>query len=118
MKIGSKLSIGFLTVTAIFCMVGYFSVRTSEQALREVINKKSAIIAETLMSDLDRLIYDMVEAQIIYVRGPMVQDAVTQSNLKFARLGNTEDYIKKADLDWISVPKEKCNAFYAAVDGQ
>ena len=63
------------------------------------------------MDKIDRNIYTRIEDFLVYSRDLTLQDALLESNRKFANLNDTEAYISEKDRYWTSVPEEEVTVF-------
>ncbi len=111
MKIGLKLVLGFLSVVLIVVFVGFFSSNASQKALQKSIEDSALSLAVETLDKIDRNIYGRIEDFQSYSKNLNVLEVVSDSNQKFEKLTNIQDYITKRDQEWTSVAKEEVTSF-------
>jgi len=111
MKISQKLTLGFTSVALLAAVVGYISVNTSKKALKENIGQTSTALANKILEHIDRCIYQRIEISQEYCHHFEVQRIISESNRKFEKLDNIQNYIDEQDHRWTSVPKEEVTPF-------
>ena len=105
MTIGKKLLSGFLSIILLICVVGYFAVHVSQQALQRSIAENSVILASEILDKIDRNIYDKIIRFRAYSKNLTLQNFVLASNREFEKLDNIQKYIDDKDRQWTSAPK-------------
>ncbi|MHC4110138.1 MAG: HAMP domain-containing protein, partial [Planctomycetota bacterium] len=111
MKISQKLTLGFMGIALLVAVVGYISVNASQKALQRSIGQTSTAFAATILDQIDRSIYNRVEAFQEYCKNSLTQRLVLESNGKFENLDNIESYINQQDTEWVSTSKETVTHF-------
>ena len=105
MTIGKKLLSGFLSIILLICVVGYFAVHVSQQALQRSIAENSVILASEILDKIDRNIYDKIIRFRAYSKNLTLQNFVLASNREFEKLDNIQKHINDKDREWTSVQK-------------
>ncbi len=111
MKIGQKLVLGFLLVSALIALVGYIAIIISQEALQERIGSSSVALAVETLDKIDRNIYSRIELFQDHVKHITTQKFISESNEDFEKLDDIQEYIFKQDEEWISAPKETVTQF-------
>ena len=111
MKINYKLTLGFLVVTFLIWVVGFFAVKVSQKALQKSIEEDTLSLAVGILDKIDRNIYSRIEDFMGYSKDLILQETVLESNQRFGELGDVQAYINKRDQEWTSVPKNEVTAF-------
>ncbi len=111
MKIGNKLTLGFIGIALLIGVVGFISVNTSQKTLQRTIGENSADLARDILDKIDRDIYHRIEQLQIYVEDVAQEEILIDSNEEFGSIDNVQDDIHQKDKEWTSVPKEKITSF-------
>jgi signal transduction histidine kinase len=111
MRIGPKLVLGFAGVALLTGAVGFVSVNISKNALQKSIGENSVSLATDVLDKIDTGIYRRIEELQICSVDTEVIEAAKESNIKFERLEDIDDYIEEKEAEWTSVPKEIITAF-------
>ena len=82
-------------------MVGYISVRKSENVITASIGEDAQRLARELMNDIDEKIYIRSEEMQAYAQDVSLAKAASVSNAAFANLTDVQAYITGIDRDWI-----------------
>jgi len=93
MKISHKLLVGFLGLTLLIWVVGFYAVSASEQSLRESIVNTSGLLAVNLIDETDNIIEKRADMWLEYAMHPKVRDRLRESNLRFERMPEARAYI-------------------------
>jgi two-component system, LuxR family, sensor kinase FixL len=105
MKIGHKLSLGFVGLTLLIAATGYFSLQTSQATLEKAIGKNSADFAEQVVGNINKRIQRRIEDIQALATNNMFRNLTTQSNALFEKMPNPAGYIEQIDNEWNS----ECN---------
>jgi len=111
MRIGHKITVGFLLIAVIAAAVGFFSIAVSQRALEQTIGEDSILFAKEILDKIDRNIYHRLEQIRSYSDGLMPTRFVKESNEKFDGSENIEEYIKEQDKKWLSAAKDEITPF-------
>jgi len=112
MRIGQKLTWGFVGIASLVVIVGYVCIYTSQEALQKSIGESSVMLAQETLDKIDRNIYDQIERWKSYcVTNPRLKETTLLSNQEFEKLDNIQGYINEKDQEWISAPKEVTTPF-------
>jgi PAS domain S-box-containing protein len=101
MKIGHKLTLGFVGLALLMAGLGYFALRTSQTTLQEAIGKNSSDIAEQILDKISRNIHTRVEEIQVLATDELVQQCMVRSNAQFENMSDPNGYIAQIDRDWI-----------------
>ncbi len=110
-KIGTKLTTGFMLVVLLMITLALYSVSTSRRSLQESIGNSSMFLAEEMLGRIDENIYLKINELQKYTKDSLLQKTVLESNKEFDRTDRIEEYINQRDREWISAPKEEITAF-------
>ena len=102
MKIGHKLTLGFVGLTLLMAGLGYFALRTSQTTLEEAIGKNSADLAEQILDKISRNIHHRVEEIQAYHNSELAQQYLPLSNAQFENMSDPNGYIAQIDRDWVN----------------
>jgi signal transduction histidine kinase len=112
MRIGQKLTWGFVGIASLVVIVGYVCIYTSQEALQKSIGESSVLKAQETLDKIDRNIYDQIERWKSYcLTNPRLMETTLLSNQEFEKLDNIQGYINEKDQEWISAPKEVTTPF-------
>jgi PAS domain S-box-containing protein len=106
MKIGHKLTLGFVGLTLLIAATGYFSLRTSQATLEKAIGSNSADFAEQVIGNINRKIQRRIEDIQALATNHMIKDLSARSNVLFEKMSNPCDYIVQVDNEWNSTGNE------------
>jgi signal transduction histidine kinase/HAMP domain-containing protein len=106
MKIGYKLSLGFVGLTSLIVASGYFSLHTSQTALERAIGQNSAAFADQVLNSIDRKIQRRIEDIQALATNDMLRELTARSNARFENLPDPNGYIKQVESDWTSQGNE------------
>ena len=93
MKVFTKLTLTFLTVSLLVLLMGYFSAHKSHEILQKTIGDNSVMLAQNIMREIDIYVHNRIEEIEIYSHDPALQKTVSESNLEFEKLENVQEYI-------------------------
>ncbi len=110
-KIGTKLTAGFILVVLLMAAMALYSVSTSRRSLQESIGNSSMFLADEMLRKIDENIYLKINELQKYTKDSLLQKTVLESNKEFDRIDRIEEYINQRDREWISAPKEQITVF-------
>jgi two-component system sensor kinase FixL len=102
MKIGHKLSLGFVGLTLLIAATGYFSLQTGQIILEKAIGKNSADFAEQVLSNINKRIQRRTEDMQVLATNNIIINLTKQSNALFEKMPNPAGYIEQIDNQWNS----------------
>jgi signal transduction histidine kinase len=111
MKIGHRLTLGFLAIGLLVVLGGYISVLSSQRSLQASIGESSSNLAAQIIDKIDRDIYKKVEEFKLYANTPFVRRNVSASNDEFASLEDPAAYIHKIESGWTGPEKGEAAQF-------
>jgi PAS domain S-box-containing protein len=112
MKIGQKLSLGFVGLAMLIVSLGYFGLRTAQTTLEKAIGENSANFAEQVLDKIQRGIRYRIETIQAYATDELLRDFVASSNAQFAVMSDPNGYIEQVDREWAG-ENEKIDGFIA-----
>jgi PAS domain S-box-containing protein len=112
MKIGHKLSLGFVGLAVLIVSLGYFGLRTAQTTLEKTIGEHSAYFAEQVLDKIHRSIHYRIETVQAYATDELLSDFVASSNAQFAVMSDPNSYIEQVDKEW-TAGNEKIAGFIA-----
>jgi len=102
MKIGHKLTLGFVGLALLMAGLGYFALRTSRTTLEEAIGKNSSDLAEQILDKIQRNINRRVEEMQVFTTCELAQQYLPLSNAQFENMSDPNSYIAQIDRDWVN----------------
>jgi len=102
MKIGHKLTLGFVGLAVLMTALGYVALRTSRTSLEKVIGESSADLAEQILDKINRNIYRRVEEVQAYARDNLAKQYIALSNAQFEKMPDPNRCIEQVDKDWVN----------------
>lgn len=111
MKILHKLLLSFLVITSLISVAGYFSLNEAKKSLKESIIYNSRSLAHGILNEIDRSIYNRIEALEAYSNSTLLRQAVEDSNLRFQKLDDIQTDICEIDKEWAAAPKDEITPF-------
>ena len=102
MKIGHKLTLGFVGLALLIAVLGYVALRTSRTILEKAIGESSARFAAQTLDKIQRNIYHRIENIQTHTTNPLFRELTTSSNEQFENLSDPNGYIEQIDKDWVS----------------
>ncbi len=117
MKISHKLILGYISISLIVAIGGFFSLGISRKKMLNEISEGSVILAADLMDHIDQSLYTRIELFDEYSRDLLVRQLVSVSNREFENLNDIESYISEQDMLWKSTRKEEITPFMQQLMG-
>jgi two-component system, LuxR family, sensor kinase FixL len=100
MKIGHKLTLGFVGLTLLIAGLGYVCLKTSQTALEEAIGKSASDLSEQILDKISRNISRRVEEVQVYATDELAKEYITLSSAQFEKMSDPNGYIAQIDRDW------------------
>ena len=101
MTIWAKLGFSFLFIAVLVALVGYISVRKSENVITASIGEDAQRLAREVMNDIDERIHIRSEEMQAYAQYGTLGNAASLSNAEFENIPNVQEYIAAIDAEWI-----------------
>ncbi|MDY7031655.1 MAG: ATP-binding protein [Thermodesulfobacteriota bacterium] len=114
-KIGVKLTVGFMLVLLLIAAFSLYSLSVSQKSLQDSVGKNSIFLAEEMLKRMDHSVYLKIEDLQKKSKHPLMQKTLSESNKKFEKQDSIEDYINHKDRKWVSLPKEEITPFMQAL---
>ncbi|MDI6759044.1 MAG: ATP-binding protein [Candidatus Omnitrophota bacterium] len=111
MKLIVKLTLSSLAIALMVVIIGFIFARESQKILKRFVIDNSVLLADEILNNIDRSIYDRIEEFQIDSNDLELQKAVKESNEEFMKIGDIQDYIDEKNREWISVPKKEITPF-------
>lgn len=102
MKIIYKLILGFLSITSLIWVVGFFAVSASQDALKKSIEESAAELSSNLMSKIDSAVYNKILAFQEYSKDLTLQEHLLESNKIFEKAGKIKERLDRTEAAWAS----------------
>ena len=119
MKIGQKLILAFVGITlCVGILIGYASIRVSQKALRENIEKAPLIYNDIITRSLDVFIYNLLSDFKDLATGYLVENTITASNELFSKVTDVQKYIDERQAQWTGIPMKVEEKLEIAEDKQ
>jgi signal transduction histidine kinase/HAMP domain-containing protein len=100
MKIGHKLTFGFVGLALLIAVFGYVCFQTSQTALEESIGKNASDLSEQILDKISRNISHRIEETQAYATDELAKEYITLSNAQFENTSDPNSYIAQTDRDW------------------
>ena len=108
MRIRTKISGAFVCIALLVAVVGYTSLNVSKTALRRSIGNQSALLAQRTLDYIDQhSISARIDTIQAYSTDSTLQRTLAESNQRFERLGNVQEYMDEQDRIRTSMILEK-----------
>lgn len=102
MNIYRKIFLSFIVVSLLVLVMGFLSIITFEQVLKESIGTESITAAGQLSEEISRLVHSRIEAWLLFSKNPGLRESVTHSNLEFASWEDPQSVINDRDDEWVN----------------
>lgn len=100
MKIGHKLTLGFVGSTLLIAVFGYVCLHTNQTALEESIGKSASDMSEQILNKISRNISRRIEQVQVYATDELAKKCIALSNAQFDNMPDPNSYIAQIDRDW------------------
>ena len=100
MKIGYKLSLGYLGIALWLALVGYFSIRAGREAIKASLRHLQGDLTCGLADQIGRVLADRVNELERYAHTRHLKDTLRRSNASFEKMADREAAIERTDRQW------------------
>ncbi len=100
MKIGYKLTLGFIGLAMLMAVFGYVCLHTSQTALEESIGKNASDLSEQILDKISRNTSRRVEEAQVFATSELAKECIALSNAQFENMSDPNSYIAQIDCDW------------------
>ena len=100
MKIGHKLTFGFVGLALLIAVFGYVCLHTSQTALEKSIGRIASDLSEQILDKISRNIARRVEETQVYATDILLKEYIALSNARFENMPDPNSYIAQIDRDW------------------
>ncbi|MGD0572104.1 MAG: ATP-binding protein [Sedimentisphaerales bacterium] len=100
MKIGHKLTLGFVGLVLLIAAFGYACLHTSQTALEESIGTSVSGLSEQILDKIGRNTSHRVEEAQFYATSELAKEYIALSNAQFENMSDPNSYIAQIDRDW------------------
>ncbi len=104
MKIGTRLSIGFLLMLLLMVAMALYLVVMSQKALEQSIGSNTVLVTEEMLDRMNQYIYNKTELLQIHSKHDLLQETLEASNREFQSIPDIEEYLSRRDKEWVSAP--------------
>jgi len=111
MKLGSKLIIAFLIVSALIGSIGLVSSEISKNMLYDSIGNNSIDVAVQMLDNTDLSLQNNIDLFSMLSKEQMIQSNLIKSNEEFSKLDDIQKTIDVLDDEWISLPTDQQSSF-------
>ncbi|HDO26392.1 MAG TPA: HAMP domain-containing protein, partial [Nitrospirae bacterium] len=111
MRLIHKLIMGFLLVSLLSGITGYYSADVSREILQKTFIETVESLAIEIFDEIENDLNNKVNIFREYSYDTFLQKEVLRSNEEFRKMKNVQEYIDNKDREWRSVPKEKITGF-------
>jgi len=87
-------------------IVGYFSLCSTQRALRESVGEEYVALASELMDKADMYIHGKIEVFQEYANSPALRTSVKESIQGFQKFNDIQAHINDKDEEWVSTQEE------------
>ncbi len=102
MKIGHKLTLGYIGLALLIASLGYFGLYTAKTTLKKTIGENTADFAEQVLDKVQRSISNRIENIQAHATNPVLIEFASSSNAQFENMSDTNDYIEQIEREWTS----------------
>ena len=106
MKIGTRLTVGFLLKLLLMVAMAPYLVITSQKALEQSIGNNTVLVAEEMLDRMNQYIYNKTELLQIHSKHDLLQETLKASNREFQSIPDIEEYLSRKDTEWTSTPPD------------
>jgi signal transduction histidine kinase len=114
-KIGIQISLVFFVVVMSLLSVAYVSIWTVRSEMEKSIGESSVTMARQIINMVDRDIYNRIEDFQLYVTRPLWIQFISDSNVEFEKMNDTQKFIDEKDAEWISEQKDNVTPFMSEI---
>ena len=107
MRIGTRLTLGFLVIAFLLAVFGYAAINISRRALERSIGESTVTLIQATARKIDRSIFDKIELFESFLTRPSFQEFLAASNRDFSQAPNIHDEILLRNNEWRSVPPQE-----------
>jgi signal transduction histidine kinase/ActR/RegA family two-component response regulator len=100
MRLTHKLLLALALPVVMIWVVGLAAVHVGERSLRQEIETTSAMRAEAVMDEIDRVMHGRIAEWQAYTRSELVQRTLTESNTTFSALPDPRKHVEENDRLW------------------
>ena len=111
MKIRTKLIAIAIGVIVLIAAMGTISILVTRNSLETTIGHSSTLTAKNIIKNIDKDINSKIEQVKFFSSSPLLQKAMINSNKDVGNIPNIQEYIKKREKAWSSVPKDVLTPF-------
>ena len=111
MKLIHKLLFGFLFLTLLIWVTGFFAIYYSKEALQKAYVENAESLALEIIDEIDKEIHSRIEVFQAYSHDETVFEIVKASNKEFEAMEDIPSYIRGKDLEWTSSGEGGATAF-------
>ncbi|MBW2202831.1 MAG: hypothetical protein JRF52_01715, partial [Deltaproteobacteria bacterium] len=109
--IRTKILGGFLLIILLAAALSLYSGAISEGSLEASVGSNSVFLAEEISKRISHDIYTKIgELQTLSMHSHF-QETLQESNTRFKKIGDVEDWIEQRETEWVAAPKGKITPF-------
>jgi len=107
MKLIHKLILGFLVVSLLTSVTGYFALKQSREILQTAFTENTEALAIEIIDGLEREIQNKINELKSYTSDVTLQKKLQESNREFERFSDIPSYMNEKDTEWAAAGKGK-----------
>ncbi len=111
MKLFHKLTLGFLAVIILGSATGFLATDYSKNLLENTFIENTGSMAYKILDEIEREINYKVDLFQSYAHDISLQNEVDKSNLKFSKLEDVKEHIRRIDEQWKSGSSRNISKF-------
>lgn len=102
MRLQLKFIVVFLAVSCSSIAISYIAIAACENSLKNSIGQTSVTLASKIMNDVDQDIYNKLILFETLSNTDLSQQVLIESNNKFSKIPNVDEYISQNERNWTS----------------
>jgi signal transduction histidine kinase len=106
MKIGTRLTIGFLLNLLLMIAMALYLANISQKSLEASVGGNTVFITEQMLDRMNQYIYHKVELLQLHAKHELLQETLKESNGQFQGIPNIDEYLSRREKEWVSTPRD------------
>jgi PAS domain S-box-containing protein len=111
MRIFHKLLIGFLLISVMIWVVGFFAIHIFQKTRQKTIEGFTVALADRVLEEVSHEVHSNLLRLGARTKGDTLQRTLQASNKAFEEMKGREKYIDQMDREWISAPQDRVTPF-------
>lgn len=110
MRIGHKLTLGFLAVASLIWAVGYLSINASQKELQDTIGNSSVASAAKILQQIEGAVHNTITFFQREANSRSARNFLAKSNQEFEKIPDIQAYINERNRRLTATPKEQASS--------